>query len=398
MERLMELQSRLRELTEARKDEWRRMGDPLPDGDSLDAGPETADPSAVGAASADGNGTSPEPVVTQASDAVGDVPLVEAAEVAVQAAEVAVRAAETGGPGAFARRRGLQAKAVTEALQRGLAQAGAVARESAETFSRQVAGRVRDLSGGIGTGKQPPRPRPGDPITAEELINDKSLSARLLGAAVLLVGVLVYGGVVLVQFGKLEIPWLDDNALPAATSRTPPIPGGAAAAVGFSDRGSDAAEENGVDGESRGDAPAAAEDIPGASPGEGSGSDSAPSGDAEQPASGEPIATPSASSGETTSPEVLEFTRLQGDLAFRVGEYELARADFEQGSADCGVLSERYAKVDSSHLVLSRVVARARGLPNRQEEAYEELSALLDGVLRHYSASGCGLDPSELPD
>jgi hypothetical protein len=369
MDRLMELQSRLRELTEARKNEWRRAGGPLPDS----------------------NGVPPEPAVAEASAqpvAEATASPVEAAEVAVQTAEVAIQAAESSGARVFVRRRGLQARALTEALQQGAGKAAAVVREFGELLGRQVDGRIRDLSGGIGARKQPPRPRPGDPVTAEELIHDRSLSARLVGAAVLMVGILVIGGVVLVQLGKLELPWLEDSALPAATSRTPPPPGSGVAVAGSTEGRSGADVEGRVEGESQTDASRGdAAQSPAVSRTDEPGSDPASPGDAEQ-------ADVSGAGGA----ELLEFTRLQGDLAFLLGEYEIVRTEFEQGAADCGTLSERYARVDSSHLVLSRVVARSRELPRRQEQVYEELSALLDAVLRHYAASGCGLDPSELPD
>ncbi len=101
-----------------------------------------------------------------------------------------------------------------------------------------------------------------------------------------------------------------------------------------------------------------------------------------------------AGAGETVPREVLEFTRLQGELAFLIGEYEIARAAFDSGEAGCEELNTHYTSIDSAHLLMSRVVARWREVPYRQVKAYEEISGMVDGTLRHYAASGCGLDPS----
>jgi hypothetical protein len=113
----------------------------------------------------------------------------------------------------FARRRDATTEWAREAQQK-LKEA----RQLAGAFWRQAVGQVRDLTGGLGARHGKPRPRPGDPVTAEELIDDRSLGARLLGAAVFFVGLVAIGAVALVQLGKLEIPWLEDNALPAATA------------------------------------------------------------------------------------------------------------------------------------------------------------------------------------
>jgi len=100
---------------------------------------------------------------------------------------------------------------------------------------------------------------------------------------------------------------------------------------------------------------------------------------------------------EAFTPEVREFARLQGDLAFRIGEYEITRSEFGRGKTDCKALSAGFERVDRAHLVISRVVARWRERPERQSQAYSELSTLLDDVRRHYEASGCAPFDSPLP-
>ncbi len=225
MDRLMELQSRLRELTEAKKAKWRELGRPLPD--SVSRGSSNPTPPDAGGTGRNGTGTDTSdsagarPVEASASgSASASLPGSDEASTPVAASVIAAEKAEPAvdapsGPTdkRFPRRRDVTAEWAREAKQ----QVGE-ARQLAGAFWRQAVGQVRDLTGGLGTRQAKRRPRAGDPVTAEELIDDRSLGARLVGAAVFFVGLVAIGAVALVQLGKLEIPWLEDNALPAATA------------------------------------------------------------------------------------------------------------------------------------------------------------------------------------
>lgn len=415
MDRLMELQSRLRELTEAKKAKWRELGKPLSDSAAPESSGSTQpQPAHNGAGTSGSNSagtgsvdaampappTRPAPVEASAADSTPR-PAPDAASPSVAASADATDTMDTtgekgepgvdpaSGPGAnrFARRRDVSA-----------GWAGAARRKIAETrqfagaFWRQAVGQVRDLTGGLGTRHAKRKPRPGDPVTAEELIDDRSLGARLLGAAVFFVGLVAIGAVALVQLGKLEIPWLEDNALPAATATA----GSGIDAAGDAsplEQPSTAPEaerglEVGPDMEgSEGETPVDAEPV----------SMDGPTTDPTSEPSNE-AAGSNAGVSEAMAREVREFTRLQGELAFLIGEYGIVRDAFENGDASCEELNTHYSSIDSTHLLMSRVVARWREVPYRQVKAYEEISGLVDGALRHYAASGCGLDPSELPD
>lgn len=385
MDRLMELQSRLRELTEAKKAKWRELGRPLPDSVSA----ESSDPTQPDAGQTGQNGGS-RPVEASAPVAASPSGLdafatpVAASAIAGEKTEVAVDAASGPTDKRFARRRDATAEWAREAKQK-----VREARQLAGAFWRQAVGQVRDLTGGLGVRQGKPRPRPGDPVTAEELIDDRSLGARLLGAAVFFVGLVAIGAVALVQLGKLEIPWLEDNALPAATATTGAgIDAASEASLTVQPPGvqdSDVVLEPDVESSETG----SVVDVEPANS-EGPSSNLEP-----EPSSG--AVGSEAGASETVAREVLEFTRLQGELAFLIGEYEIVRAAFESGEAGCEKLSTYYSSIDSAHLLMSRVVARWREVPYRQVKAYEEISGLVDGTLRHYAASGCGLDPSELP-
>ncbi len=406
MDQLMELQSRLRELTEAKKAKWRELGRPLPDSVS----PESSDPTHPDAGRVEKNGTGTDvpdsaaarPVEASAPGSpAASPPGPDAASTppaaSLTAGEMADEmAAEKRGPAVdtasdptdrrFARRRDATTEWAREAQQK-LKEA----RQLAGAFWRQAVGQVRDLTGGLGARHGKPRPRPGDPVTAEELIDDRSLGARLLGAAVFFVGLVAIGAVALVQLGKLEVPWLEDNALPAAT---------ATAGSGI-DAASGTSLTDEPSGEQAADGVLEAEpDMEGSETGSvvdfGTVSSEGSSSDLESEPAGE-AAWSEAGAGETVPREVLEFTRLQGELAFLIGEYEIARAAFDSGEAGCEELNTHYTSIDSAHLLMSRVVARWREVPYRQVKAYEEISGMVDGTLRHYAASGCGLDPSELP-
>jgi hypothetical protein len=399
MDQLMELQSRLRELTEAKKAKWRELGRPLPDSVS----PEPSDPTHPDAADTGQNGTgmAASPPVADAVSTPSVVAGEKAGEMAGETAgdtagSMAGGKAETAfdaAPGPtdkrFARRRDATAEWGREARMK-----AGEARQWAAAFWRQAVGQVRDLTGGLGARHRKPKPRPGDPVTAEELIDDRSLGARLLGAAVFFVGLVAIGAVALVQLGKLEIPWLEDNALPAATATAG---SGIDAAGGASLTEESSGEQNADDAleaepEVGGSETESVTDVgPAASEGSSGALESEPASVIAGSESG------SSETSEAVAREVLEFTRLQGELAFLIGEYDIVRNSFESGEAGCEELNTRYASVDSAHLLMSRVVARWRQVPYRQVKAYEEISGMVDGTLRHYAASGCGLDPSELP-
>jgi hypothetical protein len=385
MDRLMELQSRLRELTEAKKAKWRELGRPLPD--SVSRGSSNPTPPDAGGTGRNGTGTDTSdsagarPVEASASgSASASLPGSDEASTPVAASVIAAEKAEPAvdapsGPTdkRFPRRRDVTAEWAREAKQ----QVGE-ARQLAGAFWRQAVGQVRDLTGGLGTRQAKRRPRAGDPVTAEELIDDRSLGARLVGAAVFFVGLVAIGAVALVQLGKLEIPWLEDNALPAATA-TAGSGIDAASGASLTEEPSEPSGEQDADG-----VPENEPDVEGSS----SSLESQPSGEA---------AGSDAGASRTVTREVLEFTRLQGELAFLIGEYEIVRAAFESGEAGCEELNTHYTSIDSAHLLMSRVVARWREVPYRQVKAYEEISGMVDGTLRHYAATACGLDPSELP-
>ncbi len=402
MDQLMELQSRLRELTEAKKAKWRELGRPLPDSVS----PEASDPTHPDAGDTGQNGTGmaatpPGADAVSTPSAASVVGREMAGEVAVEKAdatagemtgektETAVSAAPDPTDKRFARRRDASAEWAREARRK-----AGEARQWAGAFWRQAIGQVGDLTGGLGARHGKPRPRPGDPVTAEELIDDRSLGARLLGAAVFFVGVVAIGAVALVQLGKLEIPWLEDNALPAATATAG---SGIDAAGGASLTEELSGEQNAADALEAepdvggSDTESVADVGPVASEGSSAALESEPASVIAGNESG------SSETSEAVAREVLDFTRLQGELAFLIGEYDIVRDGFESGEVGCEELSARYTSVDSAHLLMSRVVARWRQVPYRQVKAYEEISGMVDGTLRHYAASGCGLDPSELP-
>jgi hypothetical protein len=402
MDRLMELQSRLRELTEAKKAKWRELGRPLPDGSSSerpdpphpDAGPvgqngaglrasDLPDARAGDAKAPGSEAASPlEPDAVSTPVAASEI----AREKVGEQPDTASGAVSAPTDKRFARRRDVSSEWACRASRK-LEEAGAYA----AAFWRQAVAQVRDLTGGLGARNAKKKPRPGDPITAEELIDDRSLGARLLGAAVFFVGRVAIGAVALVQLGKLQIPWLDDNALPAATATARSV-GDAASGASLTEessgeRGADRALESGPDMQAS--ESGSVMDV-------GAGSSQGASANLEPEPSSE-AAGSAAGASETAAREVLEFTRLQGELAFLIGEYEIVRAAFESGEAGCEELNTHYTSIDSTHLLMSRVVARWREVPYRHVKAYEEISGLVDGTLRHYAASGCGLDPAELP-
>ncbi len=267
------------------------------------------------------------------------------------------------------------------------------------TKVRQIAGQAwADARGALARSRTPKRrPRPGDPITAEELIDDRGVGARLLGAAVYLVGLAVIGVVVLAQFGKVDLPQLDSGDLPASTSGRV-VPSGRAAPSGG------VAPSEGTEARLEGDErPSRSAQEGSESPDEAApatGSPDGPTGAAVEAAKGllvGPAFESLTDVEEAFSPKVREFTRLQGDLAFRIGEYEITRSEFGRGEADCEALSTGFERVDGAHLVISRVVARWRERPERQSQAYSELSTLLDDLRRHYEASGCAPVDRPLP-
>jgi hypothetical protein len=377
MDRLMELQSRLRELTEAKKAKWRELGSPLPDSVS----PESSDPTNPDAGQTGQNGSPPGPDVASQPAAASAI----AGEKAGEKMELAVDAASGPTDKRFARRRDATAEWAREAQQK-----VGEARQLAGAFWREAVGQVRDLTGGLGARHAKPRPRAGDPVTAEELIDDRSLGARLLGAAVFFVGLVAIGAVALVQLGKLEIPWLEDNALPAATA-TAGSGIDAAGGASLTEEPSGGQDADGVLEAEPGVEGAETESVVDVGPVSSEGSSSNLESEASE------VAESDAGASETVTREVLEFTRLQGELTFLIGEYEMVRAAFESGETGCEELNTQYTSIDSAHLLMSRVVARWREVPYRQVKAYEEISGMVDGTLRHYAASGCGLDPSELP-
>ena len=388
MDRLMELQSRLRELTEAKKAKWRELGRPLPD--SVSRG--SSDPPHPDAGGSGRNGTAeatspPEsdeastPAAASAIAGEASTPVAASAtagEKAGEKTELAVDAPSGPTDKRFSRRRNATAEWAREAKKK-----VGEARQLAGAFWRQAVGQVRDLTGGLGTRQAKRRPRAGDPVTAEELIDDRSLGARLVGAAVFFVGLVAIGAVALVQLGKLEIPWLEDNELPAATA-TAGSGIDAASGAALTEEPSGEQDADGVPETEPDGVPETEPDVEGSS----SSLESQPSGEAAGSDGG---------ASRTVTREVLEFTRLQGELAFLIGEYEIVRAAFESGEAGCEELNTHYTSIDSAHLLMSRVVARWREVPYRQVKAYEEISGMVDGTLRHYAASACGLDPSELP-
>ncbi len=378
MERLLKLQTKLRELTEAKKANWRRQGfspqqaAPLPprphDAASASSAPPQASsapasPDTPAASSARAGSTSPG---TEEQPPATEAPATEA--------ELAV---------------------ATEALRTG----AAVVLSAAATKVRQIAGQVwADARGALGRSRRPKRrPRPGDPITAEDLIDDRGVGARLLGAAVYLVGLVVIGVVILSQFGKVDLPQLDSGDLPAATSDRVAPSGRAAPSGGVAPSDGTEARLDGNEG------PSGSAEDGSKSPDEAAsatGSPDGPTGAAVEVAKGSfvgPVPEGLTDVEEAFSPEVREFARLQGDLAFRIGEYEITRGEFGRGKADCKALSAGFERVDRAHLVISRVVARWRERPERQSQAYSELSTLLDDVRRHYEASGCAPFDRPLP-
>jgi hypothetical protein len=269
----------------------------------------------------------------------------------------------------------------------------------AATKVRQIAGQAwADARGALARSRTPKRrPRPGDPITAEDLIDDRGVGARLLGAAVYVVGLAVIGVVILFQAGKVDLPQLNSGDLPAATSGRV-APSGRAAPSG------EAAPSEGTGARLEGnDGPSGSAEDRFESPDEAApatGSLDGPTGAAVEAAKGAfvgPALEGFTDVEEAFSPEVREFARLQGDLAFRIGEYEITRSEFGRGKAECKALSAGFERVDRAHLVISRVVARWREPPERQSQAYSELSTLLDDVRRHYEASGCAPFDSPLP-
>jgi hypothetical protein len=378
MERLLKLQTKLRELTEAKKANWRRQGfspqqaAPLPPrphdaASASSAPPQTssapASPDTPAASSARAGSTAPgtdaQPPDTEARASDAELAVATDAELAV----------------------------ATEALRTG----AAVVLSAAATKVRQIAGQAwADARGALGRSRRPKRrPRPGDPITPEELIDDRGVGARLLGAVVYLVGLAVIGVVILGQFGKVDLPQLDSGDLPAATSGRVAPSGRAAPAGGVAPSAGTEARLEGDDGPS-GSAEDGSKQPDEAAP--ATGSPDGPTGAAVEAAKGSfvgPALEGLTDVEEAFSPEVRDFARLQGDLAFRIGEYEITRSEFGRGKADCKALSAGFERADRAHLVISRVVARWRERPERQSQAYRELSTLLDDVRRHYEASGC---------
>ncbi len=369
MERLLKLQTKLRELTEARKANWRRQGfspqqaAPLPPRPHDTASASSAPPQASSAPASPGTPVASSGSTSPATD--GQPPATEAP---ATEAELAV---------------------ATKALRTG----AAVVLSAVATKVRQIAGQAwADARGALARSRTPKRrPRPGDPITAEELIDDRGVGARLLGAAVYLVGLAVIGVVVLAQFGKVDLPQLDSGDLPASTSGRVAPSGGVAPSEGTEARleGDERPSRSAQEGSESPDEAAPA-----------TGSPDGPTGAAVEATKGllvGPAFESLTDVEEAFSPKVREFTRLQGDLAFRIGEYEITRSEFGRGEADCEALSTGFERVDRAHLVISRVVARWRERPERQSQAYSELSTLLDDLRRHYEASGCAPVDRPLP-
>ena len=383
MDRLMELQSRLRELTEAKKAKWRELGRPLPD--SVSRGSSDPPHPDAGGSGQNGKAEAASPPGSDDASTPAEASAI-AGEKTCEKTELAVDAPSGPTDKRFPRRRDVTAEWAREANQK-----VGEARQLAGAFWRQAVEQVRDLTGGLGTRQAKRRPRAGDPVTAEELIDDRSLGARLVGAAVFFVGLVAIGAVALVQLGKLEIPWLEDNALPAATA-TAGSGIDAASGASLTEQPSGEQDADGVpetEPDVEGSKTESVVDVgPVSSEGSSSSLESQPSGEA---------AGSDAGASETVTREVLEFTRLQGELVFLIGEYEIVRAAFESGEAGCEELNTHYTSIDSAHLLMSRVVARWREVPYRQVKAYEEISGMVDGTLRHYAATACGLDPSELP-
>ena len=375
MERLLKLQTKLRELTEAKKANWRRQGF-----SPQQAAPLPPRPHAAAAASA----TSAPPPASSALASPGTP------------ADSSARAGSTA-PATDAQLPATEAElaVATEALRTGAAVVLCVA----ATKVRQIAGQAwADARGALARSRTPKRrPRPGDPITAEDLIDDRGVGARLLGAAVYVVGLAVIGVVILVQLGKVDLPQLDSGDLPAATSGRV-APSGIAAPSGeaaLSERTE--ARLEGKEGPS-GSAEDGFEPPDEAAP--ATGSLDGPTGAAVEASKGAfvgPALEGLTDVEKAFSSEVREFARLQGDLAFRIGEYEITRSEFGRGKAECKALSAGFERVDRAHLVISRVVARWREPPERQSQAYSELSTLFDDVRRHYEASGCAPFDSPLP-
>ncbi|UCG74797.1 MAG: hypothetical protein JSV95_08495 [Gemmatimonadota bacterium] len=422
MERLMELQSRLRELTEEKKEKWRRLGQPLPDDTpqavtkSSQAGPppvvarpptETpraepqSSPAVASSPTRSAESVSEPPTAlpeaeASASNARADTPPEVAVSMDRQPEALDPPTLSGNGDVAaerFTRRRGSKA---TARAWWGWAERSA---DATLLAMRAAAGRLRDLNGGLGVRREG-KARRGDPITPEELIDDRTLAARLIGAAVYVLGLAAVAAVALVQLGKLDVPWLDDGTLPAAVStdgagsegRLAESPVEAREGSGASSAGTpvgSAVGQAGGPGSTRTNAGAA---DPGATESE------APEQDAPQPG-GSPadsaVGDGPLGASAADSREILEFTRLQGELGFLIGEYEIVSGEFERGVADCARLTEHYVSVDNAHLQISRVVARWREVPFRQVRSYEALSASLDSVFQHYATSGCGLAADE---
>jgi hypothetical protein len=389
MERLLKLQTKLRELTEAKKANWRRQGFSPQQAASLPPRPHDAasasatsapppassapaSPGTPAASSARAGSTAP---ATDGQPPATEAPATEAELAVATDAELAV---------------------ATEALRTG----AVVVLSVAAMKVRQVAGQAwADARGALARSRTPKRrPRPGDPITAEDLIDDRGVGARLLGAAVYVVGLAVIGVVILVQFGKVDLPQLDSGDLPAATSGRV-APSGRAAPSG------EAAPSEGTEARLEGkEGPSGSAEDGFKPPDEAApatGSLDGPTGAAVEEAAKGAFVGPALGGltdvEEAFSPEVREFAKLQGDLAFRIGEYEITRSEFGRGKAECKALSAGFERVDRAHLVISRVVARWREPPERQSQAYSELSTLLDDVRRHYEASGCAPFDSPLP-
>lgn len=420
MERLMELQSRLRELTEEKKARWERLGQPLPEVESVrmpvrspapagrDRPPQLANspgpldhpgpPDSPGTSSRPDVAAAASTPITHGRTAASGAPTREATGTQ---AGTAAQPASSGGPPPsaeepprFARRRGTSSGKAREASKLWAA-ARATAR-AAWAFTRRSIEQVGDLTGALGAHgahKAKPKVRPGDPITAEDLINDRSLSARLLGAAVFFVGLVAIGTVALIQLGKLQVPWLENNALPAATGAAEVRPVRSAPGSGAADR--EAAPEPRA-GDEPGDRPYGEEGEEAAEPVAGAGAAGSRSAEAGAGvgAAGD---LAGALGGSADSRQSRDFDRLRGELAFRLGEYEIVRAEFERGGAGCDELTSHYRRVDDAHLLVSRVVARWREVPWSQVKAYDELSESVDRVLMDYSTSGCGLEESQLP-
>lgn len=389
MERLLKLQTKLRELTEAKKADWRRQGF-----SPQQAAPLLPRPHAAAAASAT---SAPPPASsalaspgTPAASSAGAGSTAPAPDGQLPATEARASDAE------LAVATEAELAVATEALRTG----AAVVLSVAATKVRQIAGQAwADARGALARSRTPKRrPRPGDPITAEDLIDDRGVGARLLGAAVYVVGLAVIGVVILVQFGKVDLPQLDSGDLPAATSGRV-APSGRAAPSG------EAAPSEGTEARLEGkEGPSGSAEDGFKPPDEAApatGSLDGPTGAAVEEAAKGAFVGPALGGltdvEEAFSPEVREFAKLQGDLAFRIGEYEITRSEFGRGKAECKALSAGFERVDRAHLVISRVVARWREPPERQSQAYSELSTLLDDVRRDYEASGCAPSDSPLP-